>query len=46
MPAFAQAQGECGATSMLIGYTPGKTITISTTVYQFWRANDEAEAMF
>ena len=29
---------------MLIGYTPGKTATISTTVYQLWRTNDEAGA--
>lgn len=43
--AFARALGECGATSMLIGYTPGKTATISTTVYQLWRTNDEAGAM-
>lgn len=43
--AFARALGEYGATSMLIGYTPGKTATISTTVYQLWRTNDEAGAM-
>ncbi len=42
--AFARAMGEYGATSMLIGYTPGKTATISTTVYQLWRTNDEAQA--
>lgn len=42
--AFARAMGEYGATSMLIGYTPGKTATISTTVYQLWRTNDEAGA--
>ena len=44
MLAFARALGEYGATSMLIGYTPGKTATISTTVYQLWRTNDEAGA--
>ena len=44
--AFARALGEYGATSMLIGYTPGKTATISTTVYQLWRTNDEAGAFF
>jgi molybdate transport system permease protein len=44
--AFARALGEYGATSMLIGYTPGKTATISTTVYQLWRTNDEKGAMF
>ena len=43
---FARALGEYGATSMLIGYTPGRTATISTTVYQLWRTNDEAGAMF
>ena len=42
----ARALGEYGATSMLIGYTPGKTATISTTVYQLWRTNDERGAMF
>lgn len=41
---FARALGEYGATSMLIGYTPGKTATISTTVYQLWRTNNEKEA--
>lgn len=44
--AFARALGEYGATSMLIGYTPGKTATISTTVYQLWRTNDEQGAFF
>ncbi|MBQ6323066.1 MAG: molybdate ABC transporter permease subunit [Lachnospiraceae bacterium] len=44
--AFARALGEYGATSMLIGYTPGKTATVSTTVYQLWRTNDEKGAFF
>ena len=44
--AFARALGEYGATSMLIGYTPDRTATISTTVYQLWRTNDEAGAFF
>lgn len=44
--AFARALGEYGATSMLIGYTPGKTATVSTTVYQLWRTNDEGGAFF
>ena len=44
--AFARALGEYGATSMLIGYTPGVTATISTTVYQLWRTNDEHGAFF
>lgn len=42
--AFARALGEYGATSMVAGYTPGKTATISTTVYQLWRTNDEKGA--
>jgi len=42
--AFARALGEYGATSMLAGYTPGRTATISTTVYQLWRTNDDAGA--
>ncbi len=44
--AFARSLGEYGATSMLIGYVPGRTATISTTVYQLWRTNDEAGAFF
>ena len=40
--AFARALGEYGATSMLIGYTPGRTATISTTVYQLYRTGDDA----
>jgi len=44
--AFARALGEYGATSMLIGYTPGRTATISTTVYQLWRTDDERGALF
>lgn len=43
--AFARALGEYGATSMIAGYTPGKTATISTTVYQLWRTNQEQEAL-
>ena len=42
--AFARALGEYGATSMVAGYTPGKTATISTTVYQLWRTNNDALA--
>ena len=42
--AFARALGEYGATSMLAGYTPGRTATISTTVYQLWRTDNEALA--
>ncbi|OUQ24958.1 molybdenum ABC transporter permease subunit [Flavonifractor sp. An135] len=43
--AFARALGEYGATAMIAGYTPGKTATISTTVYQLWRTGDDATAM-
>jgi molybdate transport system permease protein len=42
--AFARALGEYGATSMLIGYIPGKTATISTTVYHLWRTDNESAA--
>lgn len=42
--AFARALGEYGATSMLIGYTPGRTATISTTVYQMWRTGNDRQA--
>ena len=41
---FARALGEYGATSMIAGYTPGRTATISTTVYQLWRTNNDALA--
>ena len=30
---------------MIAGYTPGRTATISTTVYQLWRINDDALAL-
>ena len=42
--AFARALGEYGATSMIAGYIPGRTATISTTVYQLWRTGDDAQA--
>jgi molybdate transport system permease protein len=42
--AFARALGEYGATSMVAGYTPGITATISTTVYQLWREGNDALA--
>ncbi|MSS77915.1 molybdate ABC transporter permease subunit [Anaerococcus sp. WCA-380-WT-2B] len=38
---FARALGEYGATSMVSGYTPGKTATISTSVYQYWRIGQD-----
>ena len=42
--AFARALGEYGATSMVAGYIPGRTATISTTVYQLWRTDNDAQA--
>ena len=42
---FARALGEYGATSMVAGYTPGRTATISTTVYQLWRTGEDALAL-
>lgn len=42
---FARALGEYGATSMLIGYIPNRTATISTTVAQAWSNNDTATAV-
>ena len=42
--AFARALGEYGATSMIAGYTPGRTATVSTTVYQLWRTGDDVTA--
>lgn len=38
---FARALGEYGATNMVSGYTPGRTATISTTVYQLWRTGED-----
>ena len=43
--AFARALGEYGATAMIAGYTPGRTATISTTVYQLWRTDEDALAL-
>ena len=43
--AFARALGEFGATIMIAGYIPGKTATIATTVYQFWRTNNDEMAL-
>lgn len=42
---FARALGEYGATSMVAGYTPGRTATISTTVYQLWRTDQDGLAL-
>ena len=41
---FARGLGEYGATSMVSGYTPGRTATISTTVYQLWREGNDSLA--
>ncbi|MCI9331455.1 MAG: molybdate ABC transporter permease subunit [Oscillibacter sp.] len=43
--AFARALGEYGATSMVAGYTPGRTATVSTTVYQLWRTGQDGLAL-
>lgn len=42
--AFARALGEYGATSMVTGYIPGRTATVSTTVYQLWREGNDVLA--
>ena len=44
MLTFARALGEYGATSMLAGYTPGRTATSSTPVYHLWRTDNEGRA--
>lgn len=43
--AFARALGEYGATSMLIGYSPYTTATISTTVANAWNNGNETVAL-
>lgn len=42
---FARAIGEYGATSMIAGYTPGKTATVATEVYQLWRVGNDPLAI-
>lgn len=42
---FARGLGEYGATSMIAGYIPGKTATISTAVYHLWRTGNDALAL-
>ena len=42
---FARAIGEYGATSMIAGYTPGKTATVATEVYQLWRTGNDRLAV-
>ena len=41
---FARAIGEYGATSMVAGYTPGRTATVATEVYQLWRIGNDTLA--
>lgn len=43
--AFARALGEYGATSMICGYIPGRTATVSTAVYHLWRSGDDGAAL-
>ena len=42
---FARALGEYGATSMVAGYTPDRTATVATEVYQLWRTGEDALAL-
>lgn len=41
---FARALGEYGATSMVSGFIPKRTATISTTVYQLWQTGNDSVA--
>jgi len=41
---FARGLGAYGATSMVSGYIQGQTATVSTTVYQAYRQNEDALA--
>ena len=43
--AFARALGEYGATSMIAGYTPGRSAAMSTTDYQLWRTGEDGLAL-
>lgn len=42
--AFARALGEFGATIMVAGYIPGKTATLSLSIYHFVQLGRDAEA--
>lgn len=42
---FARAIGEFGATSMVAGYIPGKTVTVSTEVYELWKSGQDKLAV-
>lgn len=43
---FARGLGEYGATSMVSGYIPGKTATISTAVAYYWETGQNGLALF
>ena len=42
---FARGLGEYGATSMLAGYIPQRTSTISTEVYSLWASGEDSLAI-
>jgi len=42
--AFARALGEYGATSMIVGFIPGKTATVATQVAFLWQNQGNTEA--
>lgn len=44
--AFARGLGEYGATSMVSGYIPNHTATISTTVAYYWQTGQDEQAIF
>lgn len=43
--AFARALGEFGATVMVAGFIPGKTVTLSLSIYQLVQLGHDDEAM-
>lgn len=43
--AFARALGEFGATIMLAGFIPGKTATLSLSIYHLVQLGEDAEAL-
>lgn len=43
--AFARGLGEFGATIMLAGYIPGRTVTLSLSIYQFVQLGRDQEAL-
>lgn len=42
--AFGRAFGEYAATSMVAGYIPARTATVSTALYQSWSGGDNGQA--